>query len=112
MNLEVKSATLKALEASGEGAALFAVWSEPDFDGDVTQKGFFGHRIQEVFMLAHHQLSSGNPPLAKGLIYEESEGAVYRFKMNLDLPQAQAWHSHFGFPVVMEKFWAVRPLEH
>ena len=48
-------------------------------------------------MLAHHQISSGNPPLGKGEIFEESEGPVYRFRLNLDLPQAKAWHSHLLF---------------
>jgi hypothetical protein len=97
MSLEVKSMTLKTLDERGEGAALFALWDIPDLEGDIHERGYFGHGTQEVFMLAHHLMQSGQPPLAKGVIYEEAEGAVYRFRMNTATDQGRNWHQHFLF---------------
>jgi hypothetical protein len=98
MELEVKGMTLKALSERGEGEALFALWSpHEDHDGDLTEKGFFGNGVQEVFMLPHHLWTSGQPPIAKGIIYERPNGAVYEFKMNTETELGAAWHSHFLF---------------
>jgi hypothetical protein len=98
MSIEVKAITLKRLEATGEGEALFALWSpHEDHDGDLTEKGFFGDGVQEVFMLPHHLWTSGQPPIAKGIIYERPNGAVYDFKMNTGTDLGKAWHTHFLF---------------
>jgi hypothetical protein len=97
MGIEAKGAQLKALNDKGEGAALFAVWDAPDLDHDVPTRGFFGDGVQECWLLPHHLWTSGQPPLGKGIIYERGEGAVYEFRMNLDLDAARAWHSHFQF---------------
>lgn len=48
-------------------------------------------------MLPHHLWTSGHPPLGKGTIHEEAEGAVYRFKMNLQTDQGRNWHQHLLF---------------
>jgi hypothetical protein len=97
MDIEVKRLTLKALEDNGEGEALFAVWGLPDLDGDISEVGWFGNGEQEVFMVPHHLMTSGQPPLAKGRIWERPSGAVYAFLMNLELETARAWHSHLKF---------------
>jgi hypothetical protein len=97
MTMEAKQATLKDVDAQGKGSALFAVWDTEDLDGDISRKGLFGHGVQEVFMIAHHLWSSGNPPLAKGVIYERPEGAVYDFEMNTEIEAGRAWLSHFRF---------------
>jgi hypothetical protein len=63
MSIEVKAMALKALDERGEGEALFAVWGQEDHDGDLTERGFFGDGVQEVFMVPHHLWTSGEPPL-------------------------------------------------
>ena len=100
MAIELKGATLKALDASGEGEALFALWAPAsDLDGDQTERGFFGNGVQEVFMIPHHNWTSGEPPIGKGTIWERPEGAVYAFKMNLGTERGRSWHSHLLFDI-------------
>ena len=94
MGIEAKRAELKALDAEGNGSALFSLWDTSDLDGDITRKGFYGHGVQEVFMVPHHLWTSGQPPLAKGMICERPQGAVYEFEMNTELEQARSWLSH------------------
>jgi hypothetical protein len=69
----------------------------PDSDNDITERGFFGDGVQEVFMVPHHLHQSGEPPLAKGVIWERAQGAAYEFRMNTALESAQAWLEHLKF---------------
>src|SRR5215813_13036791 len=97
MDKEYKAveADLKAIDAKGEGTLRFIRFEQPDKDRDVTRKGFIGE--QEAYLIPSHNWKSDEPPLGRGISFEDAGATNFQFKLNLDLPLAQRWLSHLKF---------------
>jgi len=88
-----KAVTFKSVSETGLVEAVIATLGVMDKDGDVTMPGFFG--TQEVVMIPTHDWN--HIPIGKGVLSEEGNQAIARIQMNMDIPEAKAWHSALAF---------------